>query len=523
MEPTGWKACPTVQMKTDKPVLVCVPLCETSFSALESACRRAIERADLVELRLDCLAAEESENLETKVNQLLTGLSLPAILTFRPAEQGGHRTLSQQTRRAFWKTQAERGETALWDVEADFVVELPFEPDWSRMIISHHDFAGVPSDLEQIYERMAGTPARVLKLAVQASDILDCVPVFHLLDRARSEDREIIAIAMGNAGIATRILGPSRGAFLTYGALEDETATAPGQVNARELRSLYKIDKIDEETIVCGLVGLPVMHSVSPHMHNAAFESQGVNGVYLPLEVREVKAFFKTMVHPLTREIDWKVRGLSITAPHKTSVMDCLDWVEPNAKAMGAVNTVVVEGDRLLGYNTDAEGLVEPLLRIMDSLTNLRVAVIGAGGAARAATWALQRRKSVVTLYARDLARARPLAGLFDISCHSLSSASFTGYDLVINATPLGSAGELIDETPATREQLVGARCVYDLVYNPVETRLLKEARRAGCEILGGLEMLVAQARIQFELWTGQTPSSLLMRAAAISALGKDT
>ena len=109
---------------------------------------------------------------------------------------------------------------------------------------------------------------------MQANDILDCLPVFQLLDRARSEGREIIAIAMGNAGIATRVLGPSRGSFLTYGALDDESATAPGQVNARKLRSLYHIDTIDDETMICGLVGLPVMHSVSPHIHNAAFRTR---------------------------------------------------------------------------------------------------------------------------------------------------------------------------------------------------------------------------------------------------------
>src|SRR6185503_4083079 len=153
---------------------------------------------------------------------------------------------------------------------------------------SHHDFSGVPADLDQIYDRLAQTPARVLKIAVQANEIVDCIPVFRLIERAYRENREIIAIAMGNAGIVTRILGPSRGSFLTYGALDDDSATAPGQVNARKLRSLYNIDAINDETMICGLVGLPVMHSVSPHIHNAAFAAEGVNGVYLPFEVKDV-------------------------------------------------------------------------------------------------------------------------------------------------------------------------------------------------------------------------------------------
>src|SRR6185503_13696997 len=209
--------------------------------------------------------------------------------------------------------------------------------------------------------------------------------------------------------IVTRILGPSRGSFLTYGALDDDSATAPGQVNARKLRSLYNIDAINDETMICGLVGLPVMHSVSPHIHNAAFAAEGVNGVYLPFEVRDVREFFKRMVHPQTTELDWNLRGLSITAPHKQAVMECLDWIEPDAKQMGAVNTVVVEEDRLLGYNTDAAGFIEPLLKHLGALENKQVAVIGAGGAARAAIWALQKEKANVTVFARDINKAKAL------------------------------------------------------------------------------------------------------------------
>lgn len=487
---------------------ICVPVCEKDFSALGDACERASEWADIVELRLDCLSEEPAN-----ISRLLSGLTPPVILTFRPSEQGGHRNLTHEDRLAFWKTQASRDNSVWWDLESDIANELL--PDWSRTIVSHHDFSGPPTDLHQIYERLASTPAKVLKIAVKANEIVDCIPIFKLTERARSEGREIIAIAMGNPGIPTRILGPSRGTFLTYGALDDDSATAPGQVNAHKLRFIYHIDKIDSETMVCGLVGLPVMHSVSPHIHNAAFASEGVNGVYLPFEVTGVHSFLKRMVHPRSRELNWNLRGLSITAPHKQAVMDYLDWIEPDAKAIGAVNTIVVENDRLLGYNTDAAGLIEPLLARLSSLAEKNVAVIGAGGAARAAIWALQRHKARVTLFARDLAKA----ALLNVPCESLSSASFGDYDVVINTTPLGS-GAHIDQTPATQQQLSGAGYVYDLVYNPIETRLLREADQAGCKTLGGLEMLVAQAKIQFELWTGKKPSSSVMYDAARAGLG---
>jgi 3-dehydroquinate dehydratase / shikimate dehydrogenase len=476
---------------------VCVPVCEKDLDTLWNACERAAELADWIELRLDCLE-EIPDNFKE--------ITRPLILTFRPSEQGGYRELTREQRKGFWSAIAPHGETVWWDIEGDLAHDLA--PEWSRVIVSHHDFSGVPKDLEQIYQRLAQTPAAVIKIAVQANDILDCLPVFQLFDRARSEGREIIAIAMGNAGIATRVLGPSRGSFLTYGALDDESATAPGQVDARKLRSLYHLDTIDDETMICGLVGLPVMHSVSPRLHNTAFVEAGVNGVYLPFEVHDAVQFFARMVHPRTRELNWNLRGLSITAPYKQTVMECLDWIELDAKEIGAVNTVVVEDNRLLGYNTDAAGFIDPLLRRFTTLRDAKVAIVGAGGAARAATWALQRQQASVTLFARNVAKAQALADLFGISCILLAEASFAGFDLVINTTPVGS-GAYISQSPVTREQLSGSRCVYDLIYNPAQTQLLREAHEAGCETLGGLEMLVAQAGLQFELWTGKRFSGM--------------
>src|SRR6185295_2611785 len=201
-------------------------------------------------------------------------------------------------------------------------------------------------------------------------------------------------------------------------------ATAPGQVNAHKLRSLYNIDAIDDETMICGLVGLPVMHSVSPHIHNTAFAAEGVNGVYLPFEVKDLSSFIKRMAHPQTRELNWNLRGLSITAPHKQTVMEYLDWIDPDAEEIGAVNTIVVEKDRLRGYNTDAAGFIEPLKKRIGSLASKQVAIIGAGGAARAAIWALKRHGANITVFARDVSKA---AHAFDVRCEPLSGAVFSG------------------------------------------------------------------------------------------------
>jgi 3-dehydroquinate dehydratase/shikimate dehydrogenase len=314
---------------------------------------------------------------------------------------------------------------------------------------------------------------------------------------------------MGNAGIATRVLGPSRGAFLTYGSLDDDSATAPGQVTAHNLRTLYRINEIDDDTIVCGLIGNPAMHSVSPQIHNDWFAAEDVNGVYLPFEVKDVHSFIERMVHPHTRELSWNLRGLSVTAPHKQSVMEHLDWLNPAAQEIGAVNTILVKPDRLLGFNTDAAGFVGPLIGRFESWTGRRAAIIGAGGAARAAIWALHNLRAEVTIFARNVDKAQPLAGRFGVNCEPLASAAFKDYDLVVNTTPLGS-GAYIDQTPVTAGQLNGVRCAYDLIYNPAETKFLREARNAGCDTIGGMEMLVAQARLQFELWTGRRPKELM-------------
>ena len=492
-------------MSVSKKPRICIPICEPNLSALQSA--------DWIELRVDCFDEQLAD-----LSALISDISTPVIVTFRPAEQGGYRKLTREEREAFWKTQAPRGEGVWWDVEADIAPQVA--PGWSRTIVSHHDFDRIPADLERIYNQLAQTPARVLKLAVQAHDITDCIRIFQLIERARSEGREIIAIAMGNAGIATRILGPSRGSFLTYGALDEESATAPGQLNARSLRSVYHVDTIDEETMICGLVGMPVMHSVSPHMHNAAFVSEGINGVYLPFEVKDIDTFFKRMVHPSTREFDWNLRGLSITAPHKETVINCIDWIHPEAKEIGAVNTIIVEKDHLRGYNTDGGGFIHPLRRLITPSVDLEVAIIGAGGAARAAIWEMKRLGMKITLFARHPAKAQPLAEFFNIECKSLASASFSSYALVVNATPLGS-GQYVNQTPATRDQLKGARIAFDMVYNPIDTKFLQEARIAGCETVRGLEMLVGQARMQFELWTERKfLGSPVMYEAAAAALG---
>jgi len=505
---------------------ICVPVCVKRASELADGIRRASEVADLIELRLDCLDEPELRLVINSLPDLLEGASKAFILTFRPCEEGGYRKSDLNERLNFWSEVA--GSPAkvadFSDIEASLLTSLTNAQVNLRresLICSFHNFAQVRSDLEGIYERMAASPARILKIAVQADDVIDCLPVFHLLERARRDGREIIAIAMGQAGVATRILGPSRGAFLTYASLDDESSTAPGQLTADELREVYRLDQINQQTEIMGLIGNPVGHSISPQMQNAAFAAAETDAVYIPFEVRDLAAFMRRMAHPRSREIDWKMRGLSVTAPHKTAIMQHLDWIEPAAREIGAVNTVIVETDELRGFNTDASGFIKPLGKLFGSLERARCAIIGAGGAAKSAVWALQREGASVTLFARDLEAARRLAEKRDVDCSALAGAAFNGFDLVVNATPVGTRGLSEGETVAATEQLRGVRVVYDLVYNPVETEFIRQARASGCEVLGGLEMLIAQACDQFTLWTGRNAREETMREVAIKSLAR--
>ena len=511
--------------------LVCVPICETRAIDLRQAMARAGEIADIVELRLDYLPGDELFKALRNLPSLINSSARPVIVTLRSSEQGGRRQMDDLTRIIFWVEHFLYGKphVSFADIELDLALlfqrreeaEGKAMLDWDRVICSQHFFESVPDNLTEIYREMAATPARILKVAVQADDITDCITIFRLLELARSEGREMIAIAMGDAGVMTRILAPSRGAFLTYGSFDETHANAPGQVSARELREVYRVLKLKLDTEIVGLVGSPVMHSLSPHIHNRAFEALNLNAVYIPFEVRNINEFMRRMASPRTREMAWPLRGLSVTAPHKLAVMNHLDWIEPSAQEIGAVNTIVIEGETLRGYNTDAPALVLPLRARGLNLRETRCAVIGAGGAARCALWGLRQEGARVTLFARDVEKARQAAQKFGADCRELERASFDGFDLVINATPLGTLGRSEDETPALENQLRGARLAYDLVYNPLDTRFQREARAAGCESLGGLEMLVAQAAEQFKLWTGRIAPIDVMRKATERKLEK--
>jgi len=531
---------------------ICISVCAETADELIEQIKRADELADVIEIRFDCLDKDELNLPDLEKSQKVLDKILNEqnrekdfLLTFRPREQGGKRELSHEEREIFWNSGYDRD----WaDMEED-IVEDHLYWLYNPVICSYHDFKGVPDNLNEIYERIKNAKANVdvVKIAVQTNDITDTIPIWTLLERWKAEKEnleaeklqrigelerklntnfprpvsflQIIPIAMGESGKWTRILGLAHGAFMTYAALDAGQETAPGQVSARDLIEVYHAKELDENTEVYGILGSNTSVSMSPYIHNTAFRHHGLNAVFVPLQVHDLDEFMSRMVKPATREIELNFKGFSVTIPHKQAIIKHLDFVDETAARIGAVNTVKIIDGKLHGYNTDAPGFIEPLLNSYGNLSGTRVAVLGAGGAARACIYALRSAGAEVTIFARDLTIAKGLADDFGINFDEFPIANrksqIANHDILVNTTPLGMKGKAEGETPVSAEQLKGLRLVYDLVYVPFQTPLMTEADLAEVPKIGGLAMLIAQAVEQQKIWTGlEAPMKEMSRAA---------
>ncbi|MGH9898842.1 MAG: type I 3-dehydroquinate dehydratase, partial [Pyrinomonadaceae bacterium] len=270
---------PEDSMRAVNSTRICVPVVIRSTQDLRKKVAEAAAVANVIELRLDYLPAEQHGEAFRLISNLVRVGSSEFIITLRTRSQGGECDLNIADQIKFWKfcfASTAAYSNILFDLEIDLVEKYARDLNldehlWNRVICSYHDFQRIPADLNQLYERIKRTPARIIKIAVTASDITDSIPVLNLIDQARSDGHEVIAIAMGEAGTMTRILGPSRGAFLTYAQLNPENRTASGQLSATSLNDIYRLKSLNAKTVVTGLVGYPIGHSVSPNMHNAAF------------------------------------------------------------------------------------------------------------------------------------------------------------------------------------------------------------------------------------------------------------
>lgn len=478
--------------------LLCASL-EAATTAELCASRDCVDPAvDLIELRLDSVK-------DPNVGQVLEGRKRPVIVTCRPTWEGGRFNGSEEERHRILAEAIEAGADYV-DVEwrAGFN-DLVKSREGRGIVLSMHDFEGVPSDLESQYRMMRAMEPEVVKVAVHVRKLSDMCSLLQLR-RSGSEREQLVLVGMGPVGQISRVLASHFGSRWSYAGEN----VAPGQLSISRMLEEFRFKSISASSDVYGVVGSPISHSVSPAMHNAAFENAGIDAVYVPIEAVDIEDFIA-----FTQAI--KLRGASVTAPFKRDVIGHLDEIDSLGKFVGAVNTIRMEDDRWIGMNSDVPGFLMPLSGRIN-LEGLRVSVLGAGGAARAVAVALDSAGARVTICARNIERAESVASLVGGNTAAFPPVKET-WDILVNTTPIGTY-PLTDLTPLEKDALKGGQVVYDLVYNPPKTRLLAEAERAGCQIVGGLDMLVSQAKLQFEWWTGRSVSYSVLHDAALASLG---
>jgi 3-dehydroquinate dehydratase / shikimate dehydrogenase len=382
----------------------------------------------------------------------------------------------------------------------------------ARLILSFHDFRAT-RNLDETLGKMLKIPADFYKVVSTATTLSDNVTMMKFL-QTQSDKHALIGLCMGEQGIISRVLSVRAGSVFTFGAVSADLKTAPGQISAHDLRSIYRIDQVDAATRVYGVAGDPIEHSLSPVIMNTALRRENVNGVYLPLHAKTLK----DLLH-CVREIP--LHGLSITMPYKQAILPHLDNTDAHTTKIGACNTVVRGQDgKLYGFNTDVAGVVRPLEQRL-SIEKTKVLVLGAGGAARAAVFGLKERGAEIWILNRTSVKAQKLAR--QAKAHSIKRADLRkiAFDVIVNATPVGMGNTR--DCPLKDEE-IQARVVFDMVYDPVETHLLQVARAKGIAVIPGVEMFVQQAARQFEIWTGKpAPAGDMLRAVTIALQDRAT
>ena len=463
------------------------------------------EGADALEVRLDAL--KRCEPPLWFPGSAMAGR--PVIATCRHSSEGGlYRRCEKHRREALLA--AARAGAAYVDIEfGSPSMDLLHEIAPAKVILSHHDVRRTPpaSDLFLLYRKMASVPGvAAVKIVTTARQAWDILEIKRLLKKAAGRKVMLAAFAMGEPGVPSRILAPLWGSWATYVSLRRGSEAAPSQLTLAEALHVYRVNEIDEETRLVGITGWPVKHSLSPLMHNAAFLHQGVNFRYLPFAAPRIDR-----LADLFRAL--RIRGLRVTAPHKEALWRKLRSLEPQAREIGAVNTLLHSGRRLVGFNTDAEGTLRPLRERIDPARKVAV-IVGAGGAARAVAWALARAGSNVIVCSRRERPGRAVARIASGRYVPPRRLAKESYDILINATPVGMDGRSL---PVPREAVKGS-LVGDLIYRPLVTPLLKTAMERGIPTFGGLDVLLAQGLEQYALFTGREAPADAMRDALLAA-----
>jgi 3-dehydroquinate dehydratase / shikimate dehydrogenase len=511
---------PTATLPTAPPVAprprvgkLCIAVQGATPGELFGRAEAALKDSIFLELRFDYLAKPTAvlPDLKAFLNR---HREVTAIATCRRKSYGGQFTGSLNAELELLQKAAETG-CQIVDLEIESAEQMT-RPQLTKfraalraagasLLISSHDFTRTrrPEGLSQTAKRIEAYEPEFVKVVTTARSLADNLSVLRMIE-GESLDVQAIGIAMGEEGLISRVLSPRAGAAFTFASLNDGVETAPGQVSGRTLLDLYRLEQLDPATRIFGVAGNPIAHSLSPIMHLTAFRRENVNAVMIPLKVRMLDDL-------LTIVRDLPLDGVAVTMPLKQEVLPHLANMDPLTAKIGACNTLRTGADgKLYGFNTDVAGVVRPLEKRM-RLKGARILVVGAGGAARAAVFGLVDQGSDVYVVNRTHEKAVALARKAKAHVLKQNALAKTRFDAIINTTPCGMTG--IKQQLPMKESELNASLVFDMVYTPLETPLLKLAKARGLAIISGLEMFVQQGARQFEIWTGKpAPESEMLR-----------
>jgi 3-dehydroquinate dehydratase/shikimate dehydrogenase len=497
---------------------LCVAIQAGTPGEMWARAEAAAEETKFLEFRLDSLA-KPAAAVPGLQEFLSRHRDLSSIATCRRKQFGGNFVGSLAAELEVLLKAAEAG-CAIVDLEVESAEEskssqlakfrAAIQDAGAALLISFHDFTRTKG-LEQAANRIEAFSPDYVKVVSTARTLADNLAVLKLIED-RSLSSHIVGIAMGEEGLLSRVLGPRAGAAFTFASSDDGAETAPGQVSAHTLNDLYRLDQLDQATRIFGVAGNPIAHSLSPRMHNTAFRRESVNAVMLPLKV-------KALSDLLTVVRDLPLGGVAVTMPLKQEVLPHLANMDPLTARIGACNTLRTGADgKLYGFNTDVAGVVRPLEKRI-KLKGARIVILGAGGAARAAVFGLVEQGAEVFVVNRTHETAVALARKAHAKSLKQELLAKTKFDVLINTTPCGMAG--VKQALPLKENELNAGLVFDMVYNPLSTPLLRLAHSRGIPIISGLEMFVQQGARQFEIWTGKPAPEAEMQRVVELALRK--
>lgn len=465
----------------------------------------AIASAEGVELRLDCFNQIDLDELKSVIKKS----SVPIVLTLRKQTHGGSFAGDEKIRQELLQELFALKPHFIdleYDTSRDFMRKMAVGYPEVKIICSYHNFENTP-DLNHLLKRMYTPYCYAYKIATMANSSLDSLRMLKFIKQKTAEGIKLIGNCMGAMGTLSRILGPIFGNMITYAPFDASLPTAPGQLSVAELCNTYNFKNLGPSTSLYGLIGNPLELSLSPIAHNSVMKALGLDAVYVkvPLLKEELPEFFHFAVQN-------GFKGLSVTMPLKEEVLPYLTEIDPLAKKMGAVNTIKIDGDRLIGYNTDGIGAIEAIEKKL-CLKDKKMIFIGAGGASKAiATIAHQKGAEIVVLN-RSLPKAQDLAQQIGGRANSLENIAHEyalGYDVLINCTP--------EHLPVDPAYISPRALIMDIKTQPKNTSLLSHALVKGAQIVHGYEMFINQAILQDVIWfkdkaPKQTVSEIISKA----------